>query len=102
MSKMWTIARHEVFITMRRKGYLFMTFGVPIIAAVAVVVLLLIRGSDNGDQPENPLEDLDLVELHDAFTISDIQTYGDVGLTLRSGTGLYRVRGCLLHQPQHR
>jgi ABC-2 type transport system permease protein len=55
---MWTIARHEVFITMRRKGYLFMTFGVPIIAAVAVVVLLLIRGSDNGDQPENPLEDL--------------------------------------------
>ncbi len=29
---------------------------------------------------ENPLEDLDLVELHDAFTISDIQTYGDIGL----------------------
>ncbi|MBI4837480.1 MAG: thiolase domain-containing protein [Candidatus Portnoybacteria bacterium] len=29
---------------------------------------------------ENPLEELDLVELHDAFTISDIQTYGDIGL----------------------
>jgi len=29
----------------------------------------------------NPIEDLDLVELHDAFTISDIQTYGDIGLT---------------------
>lgn len=28
----------------------------------------------------DPLEDLDLVELHDAFTISDIQTYEDVGL----------------------
>jgi acetyl-CoA C-acetyltransferase len=28
----------------------------------------------------NPLEELDLIELHDAFTISDIQTYGDVGL----------------------
>jgi len=28
-----------------------------------------------------PLEDLDLVETHDAFTISDLQTYGDVGLT---------------------
>jgi acetyl-CoA C-acetyltransferase len=27
-----------------------------------------------------PLEDLDLVELHDAFTISDLQTYGDIGL----------------------
>ncbi|MDC0358988.1 hypothetical protein OAO01_09235, partial [Oligoflexia bacterium] len=31
---------------------------------------------------ENPIEDLDLIETHDAFTISDLQTYGDVGLTL--------------------
>ncbi len=29
---------------------------------------------------KNPLEELDFVELHDAFTISDIQTYGDIGL----------------------
>lgn len=29
---------------------------------------------------QNPLEELDLIELHDAFTISDIQTYGDIGL----------------------
>jgi len=29
---------------------------------------------------ENPLKELDLVELHDAFTISDFQTYGDIGL----------------------
>jgi acetyl-CoA C-acetyltransferase len=28
----------------------------------------------------DPVEDLDLVELHDAFTISDIQTYEDIGL----------------------
>lgn len=28
----------------------------------------------------NPLEDLDVVELHDAFTISDVQTYEDIGL----------------------
>jgi acetyl-CoA C-acetyltransferase len=28
----------------------------------------------------DPLEDLDVVETHDAFTISDLQTYGDVGL----------------------
>jgi acetyl-CoA C-acetyltransferase len=31
---------------------------------------------------KEPIEDLDLVETHDAFTISDLQTYGDVGLTL--------------------
>jgi acetyl-CoA C-acetyltransferase len=29
---------------------------------------------------KNPIEEIDLVELHDAFTISDIQTYGDIGL----------------------
>ena len=28
----------------------------------------------------DPTEDLDLVELHDAFTISDVQTYEDVGI----------------------
>jgi acetyl-CoA C-acetyltransferase len=28
----------------------------------------------------DPVEDLDLMETHDAFTISDIQTYEDVGL----------------------
>jgi len=29
---------------------------------------------------EDPTKDLDLVELHDAFTISDIQTYEDIGI----------------------
>ncbi len=29
---------------------------------------------------KDPNEDLDLVELHDAFTISDIQTYEDIGI----------------------
>jgi len=29
---------------------------------------------------KDPCEDLDVVELHDAFTISDIQTYEDVGI----------------------
>ncbi|MFH1745546.1 MAG: thiolase domain-containing protein [Planctomycetota bacterium] len=29
---------------------------------------------------KNPVEDLDLLETHDAFTISDIQTYEDIGL----------------------
>lgn len=29
---------------------------------------------------QNPLEDLDILETHDAFTVSDIQTYEDIGL----------------------
>ncbi len=29
---------------------------------------------------KDPTEDLDVVELHDAFTISDIQTYEDIGI----------------------
>ena len=28
----------------------------------------------------DPTKDMDLVELHDAFTISDIQTYEDIGI----------------------
>jgi acetyl-CoA C-acetyltransferase len=28
----------------------------------------------------DPMEDLDVIELHDAFTISDVQTYEDIGL----------------------
>ena len=29
---------------------------------------------------KDPVEDLDVLETHDAFTISDIQTYEDIGL----------------------
>ncbi len=35
---------------------------------------------------ENPLEDIDFVELHDAYTSSEIQTYEDMGLC-RYGDG---------------
>ena len=41
----------------------------------------------------NPLEDLDLVELHDAFTISDLQTYGDIGLRPYGQEGDYIESG---------
>lgn len=58
MKKVWTIARHEIFVTMRRKGYLFMTFGVPIIAAMAVVVIILLQSDQDEDKPQNPLQDL--------------------------------------------
>jgi acetyl-CoA C-acetyltransferase len=29
---------------------------------------------------KDPMEDFDVLELHDAFTISDVQTYEDIGL----------------------
>jgi len=49
---------------------------------------------------ENPIEDLDLVETHDAFTISDLQTYGDVGLTLYGEEQNYVKSGdCYLVNP---
>jgi acetyl-CoA C-acetyltransferase len=49
---------------------------------------------------QNPIEDLDLVETHDAFTISDLQTYGDVGLTLYGEEQEYVRSGeCYLHNP---
>lgn len=49
---------------------------------------------------KEPLEDLDLVETHDAFTISDLQTYGDVGLTLYGREQDYVTSGdCYLKNP---
>ncbi len=42
---------------------------------------------------QNPLNELDLVETHDAFTISDLQTYGDVGLTLYGQEQSYVTSG---------
>lgn len=49
----------------------------------------------------NPIEDLDMIETHDAFTISDLQTYGDVGLTLYGEEQSYIKSGeCYLHNPK--
>ncbi|MGK5086372.1 thiolase domain-containing protein [Bdellovibrionota bacterium FG-2] len=49
---------------------------------------------------KNPIEDLDLVETHDAFTISDLQTYGDVGLTYYGEEQNYVTSGeCYLENP---
>ena len=48
-----------------------------------------------------PVEDLDLVETHDAFTISDLQTYGDVGLTLYGEEQEYVRSGECYHTNPH-
>ena len=56
MNKVRSIARHEIYVTFRRKAYLFTTFGIPIIAAIAVGAFLLLR--DKEEKPNNPLQDL--------------------------------------------
>jgi acetyl-CoA C-acetyltransferase len=49
----------------------------------------------------NPIEDLDFIETHDAFTISDLQTYGDVGLTLYGEEQEFIKSGeCYLNNPK--
>ncbi|MEE9270896.1 MAG: thiolase domain-containing protein [Candidatus Krumholzibacteria bacterium] len=49
---------------------------------------------------KDPLEDFDLVETHDAFTISDLQTYGDIGMTLYGKEQDYVTSGdCYLINP---
>lgn len=49
---------------------------------------------------KDPIEELDLIETHDAFTISDLQTYGDVGLTLYGCEQDYVTSGdCYLKNP---
>jgi acetyl-CoA C-acetyltransferase len=50
---------------------------------------------------DNPIEDLDLIETHDAFTISDLQTYGDVGMTLYGREQDYVTSGDCYHVNPH-
>jgi acetyl-CoA C-acetyltransferase len=42
---------------------------------------------------ENPLEELDFVELHDAYTSSEIQTYEDMGLCRYGEGGKFAASG---------
>jgi ABC-2 type transport system permease protein len=58
VTKVWTIIRHEIFVTVRRRGYLFTTFGVPLLAAVAVVGFLVLKGGGDEETPQNPLANL--------------------------------------------
>jgi acetyl-CoA C-acetyltransferase len=49
----------------------------------------------------DPTEDFDLVELHDAFTISDIQTYEDIGIRPYGEGRTYVESGdCYLTNPK--
>jgi acetyl-CoA C-acetyltransferase len=41
----------------------------------------------------NPLEDLDFIELHDAYTSSEVQTYEDMGLCRYGEGGKFVERG---------
>jgi len=50
---------------------------------------------------KDPLEDFDLIETHDAFTISDLQTYGDVGMTLYGNEQDYVTSGDCYHINPH-
>ncbi len=58
MNKVWSIVRHEVSTTIKRRGYQFMTFGIPLLAAVIVLALIAFQSDDESDTPENPLADL--------------------------------------------
>jgi len=50
---------------------------------------------------KDPSDDLDLVELHDAFTISDIQTYEDIGIRpYGEGRDYVETGDCYLKNPK--
>jgi ABC-2 type transport system permease protein len=57
MNRIWKVVRHETFVTVRRRAYLFMTFGVPIFAAIIVVAIILLQGNDEPES-QNPLDKL--------------------------------------------
>src|SRR5580765_5762715 len=45
MSKTWIIAKHEFIVTVRRKGYLLVLFGMPLLFGGIIGVSLLSQGS---------------------------------------------------------
>lgn len=49
----------------------------------------------------DPTEDMDLVELHDAFTISDVQTYEDIGIRPYGEGRTYVESGDCYHTNPH-
>lgn len=51
MSKIWTIVRHEIYVTIRRRAYLLTTFGVPVLAAAVVAFFVLTKEKDPNDTP---------------------------------------------------
>lgn len=50
---------------------------------------------------KDPTKDLDLVELHDAFTISDVQTYEDIGIRPYGEGRTYVESGDCYHTNPH-
>jgi ABC-2 type transport system permease protein len=58
MNRVWSVIRHEVYVTLRRRGYLVMTLGVPLVAAVAVTVYLVVQGGSDDNSSQNPLAKL--------------------------------------------
>lgn len=58
MNRAWAVIRHEVYVTLRRRGYLVMTLGIPIAAAVAVTVYLMVQGDSDDNSSQNPLAKL--------------------------------------------
>ena len=57
MNRIWAIVRHEIFVTLRRKAYLLTTLGVPAVATIAVILIILLTGDDENES-QNPLENL--------------------------------------------
>lgn len=57
MNRVWSIIVYELVSNFKRRSYLLMSFGVPIIAIIAVLVITLVQG-DKEDKVEDPLADL--------------------------------------------
>jgi len=57
MNRVRSIITQELVTNLRRRSYLLITFGVPVVAIALVVAILLFRG-DRDDQPDDPFAEL--------------------------------------------
>ncbi|MEE9507786.1 MAG: hypothetical protein V3V44_00730, partial [Anaerolineales bacterium] len=61
MKKTFLIAKYELITLMRRRTYLFMAFGVPLLGLLVFFVISVVRGDNEG--PVFPSDSLEETEL---------------------------------------
>jgi ABC-2 type transport system permease protein len=55
MRNIWTVFTHELWVNISRKGFLFMTFGVPLIAFALLFVVNITRTQESAEQNTNDI-----------------------------------------------
>ena len=78
MNKTLLVLRHELAITFRRRSYLVMAFGLPLLAVIVFAVIILLRGDADSSGGASPAPALPELQIEGYVDLSGlIQTIPD-------------------------